>query len=325
MPSSLIYCVSAFTIAASLQEASLVSPPATAVDALSVNSRVITSSERLRQVVREMSNTPNESHSALFRLDLPLVSNGKTDIGALQSPGAWSFQPDTQSIVVDVDFGAITPQNFNAFETDNLYEAPPLRTFYFWTKFSRAQRLSSADNGQGGVSTTKGWYEPTESYGIAVPASAAAHGMSGGDLPDEFTPPFRVNIPLRSMVMGTLVSSLRLRVEGQLRMIAGRSVLCGNYRGGGYSADQGDQQRTPVILDVRACLAPAVLTRVSLVRTDSSRPLKVWMRTERAPTPENAETAVRANRDAPIAPSFIAPKLATSPNSTPRSHLTPER
>ena len=150
--------------------------PSTDVSEITLTPRVFRSPASLRAWADSQPDSGMSPHAnGIFRLDFPLVSADRTDLIGLQSPASWSVNGDT--IVVSINLGAVTPENFKDFARDGLFEAPPLRTLYFLTE----------RRGEAGAHT---WV----SYALAVPASARDHGRRGGDLPAGFAPPLSVSM-----------------------------------------------------------------------------------------------------------------------------------
>lgn len=279
--------------------------------------RLITSPDALRDLAKSLAKSPMQPGPPVrFRLELPIVSDLKTDIADLQNSAGWRIVGPM--FVINFDMGAVTPQNFKPFEADDLFNAPPQRVMYFWTRRSRSESSrvipgARADEYEG----ARGWYEVAESYGLAVSTSAEAKAVSGGDLPDDFALPFALQFARPPGNPALVANTLRIRVEGELRTLRGRSVLCGDQRNGaGYAVDE-ITQKTPYTVEVRQCLLPAVIQRISLVKTTGGPPLKTWTRGDRPATPENDQTKVMTQRDLRLTPAApITPGEAPTPNAT---------
>jgi hypothetical protein len=248
-----------------------------------------------------------------FRLEFPLIPDRKTDLASLQSPAGYAYDPKTGVLSIDVGMGAATPENFVDFAKLGLDHAPPLRTLFFESRTTKASVLHIVPDQRGDAHGASGWDVVGESLGLAVPASAQAYGVSGGDLPDGLTIPFVMQLRIAPEQLDFAVRSLRLRVEGFTRTIGGRAILCSNSGGGGYVVDE-FTQKTPNVIRVHQCLAPAVLTRVALVRVAGGSALKEWTRAAIDPTPETPETTVitTGTKFRTVTKPAIAP-----PNSTP--------
>lgn len=271
----------------------------------------------LRRLATTLAKAPTAPADPVrFRFDLPLVSDRKTDLAALQNPAGWSYDKATGVFTIDVDFGAVTPDNYRGFDRQGLAKAPPLRMFFFDTRATRDTTFHQVTDARGDTSSTQGWRVVSESYGLAVATSAKAYGTRGGDLPDDFILPFKVKFKLAPQLAPAAAKSLRLRVEGELRTIGGRSILCSDSTGDGYAVDQFTQSTPNVIVDYM-CLAPAVLTKVSIVRNSGGVALKEWTRSAVERTEETAETAVimAGDRNRAQKPILEEP-LASSPSAS---------
>lgn len=270
-----------------------------------------------RYIKAARANPSAAAPPARFRLEFEPVSNRKTDLRSLQTPVGYSYDRKSGAIAIDVDFGAVAPGNFSDFDKLGLQEAPPLRTVFFDTTSARDTTYHIVSDGTGGGAAAQGWRVTATSYGLAVATSAKAYGTRGGDLPDDFILPFVMHMRAPGGATAPqAVRGLRVRIEGELRTIGGRSVLCSRSGGDGYVVDE-ITQRTPNVIMDRQCLAPAVITRVSLVRTAGGPPLKTWVRSSDQPTEETMASAVimagTRNREAP---SLLQEPNATSPSAT---------
>ena len=268
----------------------------------------------LRQLaIAERKNPQAAADGSGFRLELPIVPDRRTDLAAVQNSAGYSYDAKSGVLSIDIDLGAMTPDNFKSFDELGLWQAPPLRTLYFATLTGRDSAFNITFDKRGEPEASQGWRVSGESYGLAIPTSAQDRGVKGGDLPDGFALPFVIQMRAPADRVAQVVRDLRVRVEGRLRTIGGRSVLCGRSGGGGYQVDE-FTQRTPNIIAIQQCFLPAVISSISLVRTTGGPPLKTWTRANLDPTPETAETRVLTAREAVKLQPDGGP--SSSPNAT---------
>lgn len=269
----------------------------------------------LRRLEVSMRKEPAEFHAAHFQFDLPFVSDRKTNLGALQNPAGWTYDNKTGVLTLTIDFGAVTPENYRAFDKQDLFKAPPLRTFYFDTRATRDKTYHQLADDHGNISRENSWRVVSESYGLAIPTSAKDYGVRGGDLPDAFTLPVLMQVKVAPRLVEGFVRTLRVRMEGDLRTLNGAALLCGDSTGDGYVVDEFTQKTPNIIVDAQ-CLAPAVLTRVSLIR-DNGQPLKTWTRASAEPMETTAATAVIvAGGRQRFTPPIVTDSVASSPAAT---------